>query len=64
MLCLTHLWVLREGFPEEGLQKILKEGARGGVGCSLQRGGVPATRELSNVWARGARACGSAWLCL
>lgn len=64
MLCLTHLWVLREGFPEEGLQKILKEGAKGGVGFSLQRGGMPAIWELSNAWVRGAWACGQDCLCL
>ena len=32
---MTHLWVLREGFPEEGLKKVPKEGARGGRGASL-----------------------------
>ena len=29
VLGLTHFWVPRKGFPEEGLKKVLKERARG-----------------------------------
>lgn len=40
MLCLTHPWVVREDFPEEGLKNVLREGANGEGGAVPGKGDV------------------------